>query len=536
MQNKILILGLVSSLMSSTALAHTNSIGYVGDGNGGLNFWYGNWHGQAFNEAEIKIIHPDGTTSIDGFNLLSQNSPAGLLSGVNFFTSNGTQLVAYDPTGTSNGGTAQESYVWQGINYQNLAVGQYTFIYIPLGDVESSYPNLTPTADWMPMDNVIRTLSITLTQGDLNGDANQNGILDINEVAAGAASGAPTLVSSSAPYIDTNSYSSWSNWSVNTALAGSIVSTTAYTASDDNIIQTIDRETTTVITTPELRTRTYNTIQTDTYSDGSTQNTVLSSDTETATRNNVTTNVSNPGSLTGRVDQIATAQDVISSTIRNINFNNIQFIRMNSNYDNGMSGKSTGVVIGASKEFENNIKVQGGVVRLGTNLSGNKDMVHAKTTLFGASIEKYGLSFEIRHAMIDYDVKRTIGNFGNFGKTSGKDTNARIMYSLDIGKVQPVIGYTRGKRTINAYNELGSTHSARNVNGVNQSYGYATAGLRGDLGLFDFSALHHTDGVNEISLGLEKNADNIGVRFEAKRSITKQGSSNALSAGVAIKF
>jgi len=158
------------AMATATAYSHTNSIGYVGDGSGGLNFWYGSWHsGTTFNEAEIKIQGTDsnGNTitfsdcnggtqiySIDAFTLLTPSSPAGLISGVNFFTSDGTQLVAYDPTGATNGGTTQESYTWQGINYQNLVTGNYTFTYIPLGSAESSYPNQSPTVDWMPMDNV----------------------------------------------------------------------------------------------------------------------------------------------------------------------------------------------------------------------------------------------------------------------------------------------------------------------------------------------------------------------------------------------
>ncbi|MEK9694091.1 MAG: hypothetical protein VW235_14325, partial [Rhodospirillaceae bacterium] len=200
---------IIGSLLSTTALAHTNSVGYVGDGNGGLNFWYGSWHdGTTFNEAEIKIEGTDAngtaytwsdgnggtqTYSIDAFNLLSQDSPAGLISGVNYFTSDGTQLVAYDPTGASNGGTTQESYTWQGMNYTNLAPGDYTFTYIPLNDPLSTIGG-NPTQDWVPMDNVILSLGVTISQNDLNGDANNNGILDINEVAVGAASGGPTVV------------------------------------------------------------------------------------------------------------------------------------------------------------------------------------------------------------------------------------------------------------------------------------------------------------------------------------------------------
>ena len=92
--NKVLLGSLTAALLSTSALAHTNSVGYVGDGTGGLNFYYGSWHNNTqFNEAEIKIINPDGTASISAFNLLEQDSPAGLLTGVNYFSSDGTALI-----------------------------------------------------------------------------------------------------------------------------------------------------------------------------------------------------------------------------------------------------------------------------------------------------------------------------------------------------------------------------------------------------------------------------------------------------------
>jgi len=473
-----------ASLMSSTALAHTNSIGYVGDGSGGLNFWYGNWHGTAFNEAEIKITKPDGTTSIDAFDLLSQDSPAGLISGVNFFTSDGTQLVAYDPTGATNGGVTQESYVWQGINYTGLATGNYTFTYIPLGSAEGSYPNQTPTMDWMPMDNVILSLSITLTQGDLNGDANQNGILDINEVAAGSASGGPTVVSQG---------------------SSSVV---AYTAGTVGVLQTVTRT------------------QTDSTWDNMSDNTTQNLQTTTTTLD----------PFVGRVDQVATAQDIVGSTLRTLDFYNIQGIRMNSTYDNGMGGSTTGAVVGGEKELENGVTISGGFTRLGTGLTGNGDSVDAETTAFAAGIEKNNVKVEVRRATTDYDVSRTIGDFANTSKTAGADTSARITYSPDTGKINPVFGYTRGKKTVDGYTEAGSTQTARTVGATDDMYGYGTVGLRGDLGLVDFTVMHHTDGVNDISLGLEKDTGDVTWRVEGTRSMTDLGTTNAISAGMVIKF
>jgi hypothetical protein len=238
----------------------------------------------------------------------------------------------------------------------------------------------------------------------------------------------------------------------------------------------------------------------------------------------------------GRIDQTATAQDVIGSTLRNLDFYNIQGIRMNSKYDNGMSGGTTGAVVGGSKELENGVTIMGGFTRLGTGLTGNGDSVDAETTAFAAGVEKNGVSLELRRANTDYTVSRTIGDFANGSATKGTDTSARIMYSPDTGKVNPVIGYTRGKRTIDGYTETGSIQTARTVADSSEMYGFGTVGLRGDLGLVDFSAMHHTDGVNDISLGLEKDTGKVTWRVEGKRSMTDLGSTNAISAGLVIKF
>ena len=471
-----------ASLMSSTALAHTNSIGYVGDGNGGINFWYGSWHDNTqFNEAEIKITKPDGSTSIDAFNLLSQDSPAGLISGVNYFGSDGTQLIPYD---VNTGGG--ESYTWQGLNYANLPTGVYTFTYIPLGDPESNLPG-SPTMEWVPMDQIIRSLTITLTQNDINGDANANGILDIQEVAVGdaaAAASGPTVTSQGSSTV------------------------IGYVAVSGDTVQIVQRT------------------QTDTTWDNMSDNTTANTQ--------VTNTTLDP--FEGRIDQIATAQDVTSSTLRNLDFYNIQGIRMNSKMKNGMSGNTSGAVVGGSKELENGVTIMGGFTKLGTGLTGNGDSVDAETTAFAGGIEKNGVSLEVRHAMTDYEVSRTIGDFSNASETAGKDTSARLMYSPDTGKVNPVIGYTRGKKSVDGYTETGSVQTARTVDATSEMYGYGTVGLRGDLGLVDFTALHHTDGVNDISLGIEKDTGSVTWRVGATRSMTDLGNTNSVTAGIVVKF
>ena len=295
---------------------------------------------------------------------------------------------------------------------------------------------------------------------------------------------------------------------------------TTHDASETTTVQTIDRETTTIVTTP---------MEIITYTDGV-------ETARTSTDSVAVTTVSDPGSFTGRVDQIATVQDAVSSTLRNLDFDNIQGIRMDHKMKNGMTGKTTGAVVGGSKELENGVTVSGGFIRLGADLSGNNDTVKADTDMIGLGVEKNNVSLEIRHAMTDYTVSRTIGDFANGSETKGKDTSARIMYSPDTGKVNPVIGYTRGKKSVDGYTETGSIQSARTVADSSEMYGYGTVGLRGDLGLVDFTALHHTDGTNDISLGIEKQTDKVTWRVGATRSMTDLGNTNAISAGLVIKF
>ena len=297
-------------------------------------------------------------------------------------------------------------------------------------------------------------------------------------------------------------------------------SQTTHDASETTTVQTIDRETTTIVTTP---------MEIITYTDGV--------ETSRASTDSVAvTTVTDPGSFTGRVDQLATAQDVVGSTLRNLEFDAVEGIRMNSKMKNGMSGNTSGAVVGGSKELENGVTIMGGFTRLGTGLTGNGDSVDAETTAFAAGVENNGVRLELRRANTDYTVSRTIGDFANTSATSGTDTSARVMYSPETGKVNPVIGYTRGKRTMDGYAEAGSVQSARTIDSTSEMYGYGTVGLRGDLGLIDFTAMHHTDGVNDISLGLEKDTGKVTWRVEGTRSMTDLGNTNAVSAGLVIKF
>ena len=167
----------------TAVLSHTNSIGYVGGGNGAVTFWYGNWHpGTTFNEGTLSLQGINGTNfspSTVNWTLIQQTMPDGLIPGTNYFTSNGTQLVPYDPN-------VQTSYSWQGVTFTGLSAGDYQFTYNAAG---------APTVNWMPMDNVILSSTVSLSAAALSGDANQNGVLDIYETGG---TPSPTVTSTAA--------------------------------------------------------------------------------------------------------------------------------------------------------------------------------------------------------------------------------------------------------------------------------------------------------------------------------------------------
>ncbi|WJZ48311.1 hypothetical protein [Synechococcus phage DSL-LC02] len=165
-------LAVASALLmgAPAALAHTNSIGYVGDGAGSVTFWYGSWHaGTTFTEGSMTLQGVNGTnftpTTVN-WTLLQNTTPTGLIPGTNYFQSDGVNLVPYgDPTALYG----MPSYTWQGVTFNNLGAGDYQFQYNPIAQ---------PTQDWDPSSQVIRTGTVTLSSGLLSGDADGDGIND----------------------------------------------------------------------------------------------------------------------------------------------------------------------------------------------------------------------------------------------------------------------------------------------------------------------------------------------------------------------
>lgn len=86
---------------SDRAAAHTVTVGYAMSGTT-VTLWYGTYHETNFNEGSLSLTGAGGTT-ISQFNLLQSTQPIGLVSGVNWFDTDGT---LEDPgTGLFPGGT-----------------------------------------------------------------------------------------------------------------------------------------------------------------------------------------------------------------------------------------------------------------------------------------------------------------------------------------------------------------------------------------------------------------------------------------------
>ena len=427
--------------MPTASFAHTNSIGYVGNGGGSITFWYGTYHNTNFNEAELKLEGANGTsytTQIVQFNQLTTTTPTGLDPTVNYFTTDGTQLIPYS-NATAAGG---QSNTWQGVTFTGLAAGDYTFTYIPLGDAESYNPSGSPTQDWAPWDQVIRSSTVTISAAVLAGSS-------------------PTVVSTATVPISSKT-----------------VTTITETPSDDGTIQKMTRDVDVDVTVTSA------TI--DTYSDGSTV-TTGTSDVTTSTRYSSNT-------YSGRIDQLKVLDGISRANNSLLNhmpsktkqkFRIFENNRMMKSYNaDGYDGFSTTFGGGFELDLTKGWTIGGQYNDMYTELKGVDSLSHSKREHFGvfnsfhgknlALITNGGLSKD------KYDYARTLEyQSGNWGETQGQQWWVNNRLYLTASKViQPFIGHTVHNVKRDAYVETGTTSTARSVAAFNQTKHVGDAGLR----------------------------------------------------------
>lgn len=347
--------------------------------------------------------------------------------------------------------------------------------------------------------------------GDTTTTSGWGTLTDIGS-ATDAASGASTpVITYSDPTVDTG----------RPVLTASITTHTSVIGAD---VQTIERETTTTTTTP---------MEIITYTDG-----VETARTDTTSV--IATAVTDPGSFVGRIDQIDSAAAAIQSSTRGLQYSTINGIRRNHSFDNGMSGRTSGVIFGGTVTTDNGYQLRGGMVRLSTDLDGNGDTIAANTTGVGFGIANNfsvgSISLDLKYHSVDLDYTRTIGDFSNAGNTSGNDRSVSIMYTGNGETLRPVIGYSFYQRSLDSFAETGSIQSALSGLDYNATERYATIGGAVSVGIVDVTALRHTDGVNQLNIGIEHETESFVYNINAERTVSDLGDSTGLQAGIRINF
>ena len=374
------------------------------------------------------------------------------------------------------------------------------------------------------------------------GDTSSWGTLEDVGSATDAAEGAaePTVTSTSAP---TTSYGAWSAWAHDTDLPVLTQSQTTHDSSTAAGVQTIDRETTTIVTTPEERTRTATTTVVDTYSDGSTVTRTTGTATETETRNNAVSTVTDPGAFVGRMDQVD--QMMALGAHRNLGIGNgVSASRITHDMGNGYSAESQVFSVGGTMIADNGITVGAGYNRVNTDLTGagtgtmesNVISVEASKHIDGRDMT---VSANGNFAKSDMSYSRTIGDFSAAGETGSTDVWGGLTVEKSTGQVRPFAGYTVGKKSTDAWDETGDVQATLSHLAAEETYNYATIGFNVDAGLLTARFAKDFDDAEtmHIGVGINRNInERVSFSASANRSTAGDNTSTTLSAGFKISF
>ena len=245
--------------------------------------------------------------------------------------------------------------------------------------------------------------------------------------------------------------------------------------------------------------------------------------------------------FTGRIDQIATAQDIVGVVIKGLEFDGITAIGNKSKYKNGMSGETKGASIGGTRVSDTGMIVGLGAASVKTELKSDDANRSTATTKaaqikIGRKIGKNSISLKLKHAMIDYSMERSIGDFAAAGSTKGTDTSISLMLE-GSGKIAPIVGFTKGRSAMDSYTETGDIQAVRTVAKTTEDYNYGTLGAKAKLGALDIALIRHSDNTNQAKIGINKTTEK-GSSFGINYTKTKTGlgTTDSIVAGLNIKF
>ena len=432
---------------------------------------------------------------------------------------------AFDSSSNTNTGdnTIGLSWNWSSVSSGDILTASYAYIFGP---------------------SAFDAADSAITAGAGGGaDTSSWGTLEDVGSATDAAEGTaePTVTSTSDPV---TTYGTWGEWAHDADLP---VLTQAQTTHDSSVaagVQTIARETTTIVTTPEERSRTSTTSVVDTYSDSSTVTRTTATGTDTETRNNAVSTVTDPGAFVGRMDQ---ADQMLGlNAHRNLGIGNgISGSRITHDMGNGYSAESNVLSLGGNTVLDNGARISAGLNRVNTTMTGETSSGTIETMILSGEVGKHIDSRDITitgNANIangDMNYSRSIGDFDAAGETSNKDMWGGLTVEKSTGQVRPFAGITVGKKSTDAYDETGDVQATLSHAAVDETYRYGTLGFNLDTGIFTAS-ISKDFGDSEamrIGVGVDRAInDRISIGVDASRITDGDNTSNRLSAGIKIQF
>jgi hypothetical protein len=432
---------------------------------------------------------------------------------------------AFDSSSNTNTGdnTIGLSWHWTSVSSGDILTASYAYIFGP---------------------SAFDAADTAMTAGAGGGaDVSSWGTLEDVGSATDAAEGTatPTVTSTSDP---TTSYGAWSDWAHDTALPVLTQSQTTHESSVAAGVQTIDRETTTIVTTPEERTRTATTTVVDTYSDGSTVTRTTGTATETETRNNAVSTVTDPGAFVGRMDQVD--QMLGLNVHRGLGIaDGVSGARISHDMGNGYSAETTTFGLGHTLGTDNGMLLGAGLNRATTTITGADSEGELSTTVIqgraGKALDDRDMTIVVggKHATSDLSYTRTIGDFSAAGETSSRDISATVIAEKSTGTARPFAGITVGKRSTDAFAETGDVQALLLHQATDKTYRYATLGFNVDTGLItasiskdfgDSEAMH-------FGAGIDRNInERVSIGLNATRTMDGDNTSTYVSAGIKIHF
>ena len=302
---------------------------------------------------------------------------------------------------------------------------------------------------------------------------------------------------------------------------------TTHESSTADGVQTIDRETTTIVTTP---------MEIITYTDG-----VETS--RASTDSSVVTTVTDPGAFTGRMDQVD--QMMALGAHRNLGIGNgLSASRISHDMGNGYSAESQVFSVGGTMIADNGVTVGAGYNRVNTDLTGAGTGT-MESNVISAQASKHidgrdmTVSANGNFAKSDMNYSRTIGDFSAAGETGSTDIWGGLTVEKSTGQVRPFAGYTVGKTSTDAFAETGDVQALLLHQATDETYNYATIGFNIDTGLLTARVAKDFDDAEtmHIGVGINRNInERVSFSASANRSTAGDNTSTTLSAGFKISF